>query len=81
MRLAAEVQFQFQHRLLLRIRSLLKQVSQACVQVEGIVLTGGCALNVLANQLIRENLTHGALGGSYADHPLDDLYPMMQAWQ
>ena len=71
MRLAAEVQFQFQHRLLLHIRSLLKQLSQASVQVEGIVLTGGCALNVLANQLIRENLTQGALVGSYADHPLD----------
>ena len=71
MRLAAEVQFQFQRRLLLHIQGLLKQLRQASIQVEGIVLTGGCALNVLANQLIRENLTQGGLGSSYADHPWD----------
>ena len=71
MRLAAEVQFQFQRRLLLHIQGLLKQLRQASIQVEGIVLTGGCALNVLANQLIQENLTQGGLGSSYADHPLD----------
>ena len=71
MRLAAEIQFQFQHRLMLHIKSMLRQLSQEHIQVEGIVLTGGCALNVLANQLIREELTQGGLGGSYAERPLD----------
>ena len=71
MRLAAEIQFQFQHRLMLHIKSMLRQLSQEDIQVEGIVLTGGCALNVLANQLIREELTQGGLGGSYAERPLD----------
>ena len=37
--------------------SYLEELAQTKVSVEGIVLTGGCALNVLVNQLIRDNLT------------------------
>ena len=50
--LAAELQRQWQQRSLELIQSLLKKLGP----VDGVVLMGGCALNVAANQFIEDEL-------------------------
>ena len=50
--LAAELQRQWQQRSLDLIKSLLERLEP----VDGVVLMGGCALNVAANQFIQDSL-------------------------
>jgi carbamoyltransferase len=56
--IAASTQQVFEEQSLSAAREILARVG-ATWKIEGIVLTGGPALNVLANQLICENLTSG----------------------
>lgn len=71
-RLAAEIQAQFQKRLYRMISGMLEQLKAARTHVEGIVLTGGCALNVITNQLIRDTLTkEGQKAGTQSHHRTD----------
>ena len=62
-RLAAEMQMQFQKRFVQVVSKMLEQLRLAKTYVEGIVLTGGCALNVLTNQLIRDTFTKAGIKG------------------
>lgn len=73
--LALEVQNHFQQRIVGLVRDLLKEVSLSYA-VEGIVMVGGAALNVLANQQIRDTLTQadGILDGM-SNAPRDIYVP------
>eukprot|EP00933_Yihiella_yeosuensis_P030793 TRINITY_DN24362_c0_g1_i8.p1 TRINITY_DN24362_c0_g1~~TRINITY_DN24362_c0_g1_i8.p1 ORF type:complete len:670 (+),score=99.67 TRINITY_DN24362_c0_g1_i8:273-2012(+) len=76
--IAAEVQHQWQKRLQKVVAHWLSLAS-ADRTVEGIVLSGGSALNVLANQYIRETLTQASQTGSSSRRspkkPLDVYVP------
>merc|ERR1712107_505561 len=75
--LAASIQAEFEEISLNLVSTALEFVN-AQQDVEGIVLVGGCALNVLANQRIRENLTMASMAAPSEDmsrRPLDVFVP------
>ena len=53
----------------------LEELERKRVSVEGIVLTGGCALNVVVNQLIRDNLTEAMSEEPNHSKPQDVYVP------
>ena len=55
--LAATIQAEFERIMHPIVQDYLRELQQKSISVEGIVLTGGCALNVVANQLVRDTLT------------------------
>ncbi|CAE7206645.1 nolO [Symbiodinium pilosum] len=54
---AATIQSEFERLVTSKVHDFLTRLQTAEADVEGIVLTGGCALNVVANQLIRDHFT------------------------
>lgn len=59
--LAASIQAEFQQAVLRAIQELFQEARASREEIlEGLVLTGGCALNVLANQLIYDTLKASA---------------------
>ena len=57
------------------VAGYLLQLKLKGIRVEGIVLVGGCALNVLANQIIRETLTSFTSEMPDIDKPTDVYVP------
>ncbi|CAL1143546.1 unnamed protein product [Cladocopium goreaui] len=60
--LGATIQLEFENFVEERVKALLEHVGHQ--EVEGIALTGGCALNVLANQRIYDLVTNGSSGSA-----------------
>ena len=55
--LAATIQAEFERVVQPIVQDYLRELQLKGISVEGVVLTGGCALNVVANQLVRDTLT------------------------
>lgn len=71
--LGATIQLEFEKFVEERVKALLEHVGHQ--EVEGIVLTGGCALNVLANQRIYDLVTNSSSSGSSVSSVLDVYVP------
>lgn len=74
---AATVQDEFSKFLQPKVAQYLLELKRQSINVEGIVLVGGGALNVLANQFIRETLTSFTGAGQMEpmDRPRDVYVP------
>eukprot|EP00434_Breviolum_minutum_P024274 symbB.v1.2.021434.t1/scaffold1851.1/size98778/5 len=76
--LAATIQLEFEDFLEGRVQKLLEHVGP--LQVEGIVLTGGCGLNVLANQRIHDLASMWTLDVHVPPAPNDSGLSLGAVW-
>ncbi|CAE7498570.1 novN [Symbiodinium natans] len=72
---AASIQAEFAAIVQEVLVDYLEELERKRVSVEGIVLTGGCALNVVVNQLIRDNLTEAMSEEPNHSKPQDVYVP------
>ncbi|CAE7901258.1 ADPS [Symbiodinium sp. KB8] len=73
--LAATIQAEFERVMRPIIQEYLQTLQMKGITVEGIVLTGGCALNVVANQLVRDTLTEVKASQPVLTRPRDVYVP------
>ena len=73
--LAATIQAEFERIVHPIVQDYLREMQLKGVSVEGIVLTGGCALNVVANQLVRDTLTEVRAAQKSYTKPQDVYVP------
>eukprot|EP00439_Symbiodinium_sp_Y106_P040207 s4001_g4.t3 len=73
--LAATIQAEFERIMHPIIQDYLQTLQMKGITVEGIVLAGGCALNVVANQLVRDTLTEVKASQPVLTRPRDVYVP------